>query len=156
MVAYFLRHADAEPRVTNDHERKLTPKGLEQAEKVGKFIVRCGLLPEIILTSPVVRARQTARIAAEKLGDTEFSEVDWLACGMTAETCLMELKAHQGKASALLVGHEPDFSETIAAILGLGDAAAIKLRKASLTGVELLDFQVGQGQLQFLVPSRLM
>ena len=68
----------------------------------------------------------------------------------------MELKACQEKASVLLVGHEPDFSETIAAMLGLGDAAAIKLRKASLTGVELTDFQAGQGQLHFLVPARLM
>ena len=156
MVAYFLRHADAEPRADSDHERKLTPKGQEQAEKAGKFLVCCGLLPEIILTSPVVRARQTAKIVAEKLGDTEFSEVDWLACGMTAETCLAELKACQEKASVLLVGHEPDFSETIAAMLGLRDAAAIKVRKASLTGVELLDFQAGQGQLHFLVPVRLM
>jgi phosphohistidine phosphatase len=156
MVAYFLRHADAEPRTTSDHERKLTPKGLEQAEKVGKFLVRCGLLPEIILTSPVVRARQTARIVAEKLGDADVSEVDWLACGMAAETCFMELKARQGTASVLLVGHEPDFSETIASMLGVGDSAAIKVRKAALTGVELLDFQAGQGQLHFLVPARLM
>jgi phosphohistidine phosphatase len=156
MVTYFLRHADAEPRTGSDNERKLTPKGVEQAEKAGKFLVRCGLLPQIILTSPVVRARQTAKIVAEKLGDTELSEVDWLACGMQAETCLMELKARQERASVLLVGHEPDFSETIAVMLGLSDSAAIKLRKASLTGVELQDFQAGQGQLQFLVPAKLM
>jgi phosphohistidine phosphatase len=156
MVAYFLRHADAEPRIVSDHERKLTPKGLEQAEKAGKFLARCGLLPEIILTSPVVRALQTAKIVSEKLGETELSEVDWLACGMTAETCLIELKACQGKASVLLVGHEPDFSETISTMLGLKDPAAIKVRKASLTGVELLDFQAGQGQLHLLVPARLM
>jgi phosphohistidine phosphatase len=156
MVAYFLRHADAEPRITSDHERKLTPKGLEQSEKVGKFMVRCGLLPEIVLTSPVVRARQTAQIVAEKLGDAEISEVDWLACGMSAETCLMELKARQGTASVLLVGHEPDFSETITTMLGVSDAGAIKVRKAALTGIELLDFRAGQGQMHFLVPARLM
>jgi phosphohistidine phosphatase len=114
------------------------------------------LLPEIILTSPLVRARQTARIVAESLGDGEVVEVDWLACGMTPETCLMELKARQGTASVLLVGHEPDFSETIAAMLGVKDSGAIKVRKAALTGIELLDFQVGQGQLHFLVPARLM
>jgi phosphohistidine phosphatase len=156
MVAYFLRHADAEPRTSSDHERKLTPKGLEQAEKVGKFLVRCRLLPEVILTSPVVRARQTARIVADKLGDAEVSEVDWLACGMSGETCLMELKARQATSSVLLVGHEPDFSEAIATILGLGDSSAIKVRKAALTGIELTSFQAGQGQLQFLVPARLM
>ena len=155
MVAYFLRHADAEPRASSDHERKLTPKGLEQSEKAGKFMARAGLLPEIILTSPVVRARQTAKIVSEKLG-AEFSEVDWLACGMTTETCLLELKALQGKASVLLVGHEPDFSETIAAMLGLKDSAAVKVRKASLTSVELQEFQAGEGQLHFLVPVRLM
>ena len=155
MVAYFLRHADAEPRTTSDHERKLTSKGREQSEKVGKFLVRYGLLPEIILTSPLVRARQTARIVAEALNNSDVHEVDWLACGMTAETCLMELKARQGAASVLLVGHEPDFSEAIAAILGIKDSAAIKVRKAAVAGIELLDFQLGQGQLQFLVPAKL-
>ena len=77
MVAYFLRHADAEQRADRDSERKLTPKGLEQAEKAGKFLVRCGLLPDAVLTSPIVRARQTAKIAADKLG-VKFQEVDWL------------------------------------------------------------------------------
>jgi phosphohistidine phosphatase len=156
MVAYFLRHADAEPRTSSDHERKLTPKGLEQAEKAGKFIARCGLVPDIILTSPIMRARQTANIVAEKLGGAQLSQVEWLACGMTLETCLAELKTWKEKASVLLVGHEPDFSEAIAAMLGLKDAAALKIRKASLTGVELLDFRAEQGQLHFLVPARLM
>jgi phosphohistidine phosphatase len=156
MVAYFLRHADAEPRATTDHERKLTSKGRDQAQKVGKFLVRCGLLPEMILTSPLLRARQTARIVAEALNNSDVVDVDWLACGMTAETCLMELKAQQSAASVLLVGHEPDFSEAIAAILGVKDSGAIKIRKAALTGIELLDFQLGQGQLQFLVPAKLM
>jgi phosphohistidine phosphatase len=155
MVAYFLRHADAEQRADRDSERKLTPKGLEQAEKAGKFLVRCGLLPDTILTSPIVRARQTAKIAADKLG-VKFQEVDWLASGMKPETCLMELKALQTTPSILLVGHEPDFSEAIAAILGLSSAEALKLRKASVTAVELEDFQPGAGQLHFLVPARLM
>jgi phosphohistidine phosphatase len=156
MVAYFLRHADAELHASSDHERKLTPKGLEQAEKAAKFLVRCGLLPEIILTSPVVRAHQTARIVADRLGDTELCEAGWLACGMAAETCLVELKARREKASVLLVGHEPDFSETIAEMLGVSDSTAIKVRKASLTGIELPEFRAGQGQLHFLVPARLM
>jgi phosphohistidine phosphatase len=156
MVAYFLRHADAELRADSDRERKLTPKGVEQAEKVGKFFVRCDLSPELILTSPFVRARQTAKIVAGSLENAEFSEAGWLASGMTAETCLMELKAVQEKASVLLVGHEPDFSETIAVVLGVEDPAAIKVRKASLTGVELIDFRAGQGHLHFLVPARLM
>jgi phosphohistidine phosphatase len=156
MVAYFLRHADAELRANSDQERRLTPKGVQQAERVGKFMTRCGLLPEIVLSSPLVRARQTAQIVMAAFGAASPTEAGWLACGMTPETCLTELKARQQKASVLLVGHEPDFSETISAMLGLRDAAPIKVRKASLTGLELTDFRVGQAELHFLVPSKFM
>jgi hypothetical protein len=69
---------------------------------------------------------------------------------------LAELKAREQKASVLLVGHEPDFSETISAMLGLDDPASIKVRKASLTGVEVTDFRPGQAELHFLVPSKFM
>ena len=75
---------------------------------------------------------------------------------MEAETCLAELKAREQKASVLLVGHEPDFSETISAMLGLDDPASIKVRKASLTGLEVTDFRPGQAELHFLVPLKFM
>lgn len=155
MVAYFLRHAEAEADADSDFDRKLTAKGLEQAEKAGKFCARYGLKPGLILTSPVVRARQTARIVAEKLG-ADLVEERWLACGMAPETCLRELKAHARQDSVLLVGHEPDFGEAIAALLGLPDPGALKVRKASLTALDLPVLEFGRGQLQFLVPARLM
>ena len=56
MLLYFLRHAEAEDEVTSDFDRKLTPKGLEQADKAGKFCVRFGLIPDVILSSPVSTA----------------------------------------------------------------------------------------------------
>jgi phosphohistidine phosphatase len=156
MTVYFLRHADAEPDAARDFERKLTPKGLEQAEKAGKFLVRHGLVPALILTSPVVRARQTAKIVARRLGDADLVEERWLACGMSPESCLRELAVHQHLESVLLVGHEPDFSETISALTGLPDPVNLNIRKASLTAVDLPRLEPGAGQLQFLVPSRLM
>lgn len=156
MVVHFLRHADAEPDVAPDFNRRLTSKGLEQAEKVGKFLVRYGLIPDIIVSSPVVRAWQTAKIAAQKLGEVELVEGRWLACGMTPETCLRELTAYTEKSSVLLVGHEPDFSEAIASLIGLHDSNGIKVRKASLTAVDLFQIAPGKGELQFSVPVRLM
>ncbi|MFZ4681242.1 MAG: phosphohistidine phosphatase SixA [Terrimicrobiaceae bacterium] len=156
MIVYFLRHADAEPDAGNDFDRKLTPKGLEQAAKVGKFLVRNGLLPEAIVSSPVVRARQTAEAVEKKLGQASVVIGSWLACGMTPETCLTELSVHAGTNSLLLVGHEPDFSDTIAALLGLANPDALNIRKASLTGIELSGFAAGAGRLQLLVPVRLM
>lgn len=155
MVVYFLRHAEAEPDADNDFDRKLTPKGLEQAEKAGKFCARNGLVPDLIVSSPVLRAKQTAKIVAQKLG-ADLAEVHWLACGMANETCLKELRAMERHGSVMLVGHEPDFSEAAAFLLGLPDSDAVKIRKASLTAVDLPEIRPGRGQLQFLVPVRLM
>ncbi len=156
MVVYFLRHADAEPDVAPDFNRRLTPKGLEQAEKVGKFLARFGLLPDVIISSPVVRAWQTARIVAQKLGEAEVNEGRWLACGMDPESCLEQLRPYIKNASILLVGHEPDFGEAIASLIGLPDPSGLKIRKASLTAVDLPQIAVGRGELQFSVPVRLM
>jgi phosphohistidine phosphatase len=156
MVVYFLRHAEAEPDFARDFDRRLTAKGLEQAEKVGKFFVRYGLIPEVIISSPVVRAWQTAKIVAQKLGDAKIVDGPWLACGMNPGTCLQELAAYVEKSSVLLVGHEPDFGETIARLIGLHDATGIKVRKASLTAVDLPRLAPGNGELQFSVPARLM
>lgn len=153
MIVYFLRHAEAEAAAGSDRARRLTAKGLEQAEKVGKFCRASGLLPDLIVTSPVVRARQTAAIVAKTL-DMEPVEKDWLACGMNPDTCLHELAHLRG--AIMLVGHEPDFSAAIASLVGLRDPGAIKIRKASLTAVDLPDFAHGAGGLQFSIPARLM
>lgn len=156
MVVYFLRHAEAEPAAGSDFERKLTVKGLEQAEKVGKFLVRYGLLPDAIITSPVVRAKQTAKIVAKRLGGPGLVEGAWLACGMTAQTCIEELQNYSKMDSVVLVGHEPDFSEAIASLIGLPSPDALNIRKSSLTGVDMAGLAAGEGRLQLLVPVRLM
>lgn len=155
MIVYFLRHAEAEDDAGSDFVRKLTSKGLEQAAKAGKFLRRAGMVPELIVTSPLVRARQTAEIVANAL-EVDLVEERWVACGMSAATLRQELVAHEGKASILLVGHEPDFSEVISDLIGLQDPRALHIRKASLTAVEWIPAQRGAAQLQFLVPARLM
>jgi len=155
MVVYFLRHAEAEPDHGSDFERVLTAKGLEQAAKVGKFLLRVGIAPDLIITSPVVRARQTAGIVAKAL-DVDLVEEKWLACGMDAGTCRQQISVHAKRDAILLVGHEPDFSEAIASLLGIADPDAINIRKSSLTAVDLGGGDGASGQLQFLVPARLM
>jgi len=155
MTIGFLRHAEAEDPRGSDFERRLTPKGLEQAEKVGKFCLDNGLVPDLTITSPVVRARETARIVTKTLGG-DLVEEHWLACGMEPDACLREIRAFAHKEFLLLVGHEPDFSHTIAHLIGLADPSALKIRKASLTLVELAGFEPGSGQLPFSIPARLM
>lgn len=156
MLLYFLRHAEAEDAVTTDFDRKLTAKGLAQADKVGKFCVRFGLVPDLVLSSPVLRAEQTARAVAAHFGDREIVVERWLACGMSPEVCLRELGSYQKWETVMLVGHEPDFGNTIAACVGLPDPDALHIRKASLTAVDLPRLRAGAGRLEFCVPARLM
>jgi len=156
MLVYFLRHADADPDKSDDYERKLTPKGLEQSEKVGKFCARYGLVPDLILTSPVVRAKQTAKLVSKKLGGVELIEAPFLTCGMTPDAFLGEVGGLTKFDSVMVVGHEPDFSQTISRLVGLPSSDGIKVRKSSVTAIDLPVVQGGAGRLQFSVPVRLM
>lgn len=155
MLLGFLRHAEAEDQRDSDFERRLTAKGLEQAAKVAKFCLRNGLLPDLILSSPVARARSTAEIVA-KASNQDLVIAKWLACGMTPDTCRREIPPLAENAFVLLVGHEPDFSRSIASLLALPDPGSLKIRKASLTVLEVQSSEPCTAQLQFSLPARLM
>ncbi|MCX6969214.1 MAG: histidine phosphatase family protein [Verrucomicrobia bacterium] len=155
MTIGFLRHAEAEHASGSDFDRRPTPRGLDQAEKAARFCLRNGLLPDLIITSPVVRARRTAEIVAATTG-SDLIVGDWLSCGMEPGDFLKEIAAYSQKRFVLLVGHEPDFSDAIACLLGLIDPSSLKIRKASLTIVDIAAPHQGCGQLQFLIPARFM
>lgn len=155
MITGFLRHAEAEDAISTDFERRLTPKGIDQAGKVAAFCRDHGLLPDLIVTSPVVRAKETAKIVAKEL-ECDLVEERWLACGMDPTDCLREIAAFSHKDFILLVGHEPDFGDTIAHLIGLHNPSSLKIRKASLTLVDLPELVAGAGQLQFSIPARFM
>jgi phosphohistidine phosphatase len=156
MLLCFLRHAEAEPVAGSDSQRKLTPKGVEQAEKVGKFCFRNGLIPEIVLHSPLVRARQTAEIFSKNAGRPALMECPWIACGMTPEDCSDHLRDYLRQQIVFLVGHEPDFSSTISWLLGTTTCSAVRVRKASLTAIDTPSIAPGGGRLEFSLPVRLM
>jgi phosphohistidine phosphatase len=153
MIIYFLRHADAEDFSGNDFERKLTPKGHDQAARVGNFCDKYSITPEVFLTSPVVRARQTAEIVGKKTGLTPVI-ADWLACGMTPETLIAQLEPLTTKSSVLLVGHEPDLSTAVSYLLGLNEPINFPIRKASLTAIDAPWLDQGSGSLEFTLPPK--
>lgn len=155
MTIGFLRHAEAVDSAGSDFVRKLTPKGLEQAKKAGDFCRRHDLVPDLIITSPVVRARQTAEAVAAATG-SDLIEGRWLECGMEPADCFRAISSYSHLGFVLLVGHEPDFSEVIGSLVGLVDPSCLKMRKAALAVVEIAAANQGCGQLQFLVPARLM
>jgi phosphohistidine phosphatase len=156
MNLYLLRHAEAEEEAASDGERQLTDRGREQARTIGRFCARNDLYPEKILTSPLARALQTAKIVADELKVADRVQVCGFAtAGMTTEAALNGLKAFTKHPSVLLVGHEPDFSEFVAALIG-GEEECIRLRKASLVKVTLPKLKAGVGRLEFLLPVKFL
>ena len=155
---YFLRHAEAEPFASaGDAERALTQKGIAQAKRVSEFCARMGLAPVVILHSPYRRTTETAGIVGRHLG-IKISAAKFLACGMQPAAAFDELNARRRRDGALmLVGHEPDFSELIGALIGGGAIPArIVVKKASLALVEADELRPGGGHLVFSLPVKLM
>lgn len=155
MKIYLLRHADAEGTRTTDAARELTELGFDQAKAAGRFCLRNGITPALILTSPYRRARQTAECVGDALGIAPQNAA-FLASGMEPETGLAELRAYQQLAEVMIVGHQPDLSLLAAALLGLEDAGSLTVGKASLMCVEAGRVGKGEGTLRFFVPARLM
>jgi phosphohistidine phosphatase len=126
-MIWLLRHGDA-AEGSPDAERPLTDKGREQSRAVGAALKALGVEIDACLTSPKVRAAETARIACEQLGDLEPQLEPKLAGGpFDAEA----LAAGLGD-DVLLVGHDPDFSAAVHSLTG----AQVRLKKGGLAGVD--------------------
>jgi phosphohistidine phosphatase len=149
MELYFLRHGEADwPNWTKpDDDRPLTDFGKKEVRQVAKFLDRLKLRPDLVVTSPLPRALQTAKIAAEHL-KAKLREDESLAPGFGMSELRTVLKRHRSKV-LMLVGHEPDFTSVIAGLTG----ASLKLSKA---GVALLDIdpEAEEGKLLLLFPPK--
>jgi len=150
MQLYFLRHGEADwpDWKKSDDERPLTDFGKKEMRDVGKFLARLKVRPDLIVTSPLPRASQTAEIAAEYL-KVKLGEDELLAPGFGMSELQTILKRHPAKAM-MLVGHEPDFTSVISGLTG----ASLKLSKA---GVALVDTDPDseQGRLLWLFPPKI-
>ncbi len=155
MLLFLLRHTDAATIAASDEARTLSEKGEAQARKVARFCEANELLVSLVLTSPVRRAQQTARIVASHLR-AKLVVAPWLACGMRPQSALEELAEYSAQQSLMIVGHEPDFSALAAHLLGLPSGSHIEIRKGSLTLLEVDAFEKSGARLDFSVPSRLM
>lgn len=155
MLLYLLRHAEAEDLAESDRARRLTPKGEGQAGRTGKFCRQYGIGPDVILSSPVTRALQTAKIVAEHIEGAELIEVPWAACGMHPDTARGELKSFAKLDSVMLVGHQPDLGRFAATLLASHNVGSFHVRKSLLCAIDL-SADLRQGVLEFFVPVRLM
>jgi phosphohistidine phosphatase len=127
-VIWLLRHGDAEDGGGKpDAERELTEKGERQSRAAGKALKDLRVDLDVCVTSPKVRARQTAELACEELG-APVEEDERLSGG---DFDPLEVAAGRGE-EVMLVGHEPDFSSAIAATTG----SRVKMKKGGLAAID--------------------
>ena len=124
-MIWLLRHGDAADG-SPDAERPLTEKGEEQARAAGRALKTLGVKPAACLTSPKVRAYDTAALACESLGVEPQHEPKLAGGPFDAE----QLAA--GLGDVLLVGHDPDFSMAVHSLTG----AQVRMKKGGLAAVE--------------------
>lgn len=154
MDLILLRHGLAvDTHPDGDFPRALVDKGREQARRAAKLLKGAGWLPEIVLTSPLVRARQTADEFCQTADMPGPVIQGWLACGMTPETAMTELTAYRDFKSVAIVGHEPDFSELIQWILGAG-GSSVEVKKGAIACLRISP-PSQKGMLRYLVPPKL-
>ena len=152
---HLLRHAhagDAFEWIGDDDLRPLTKKGRRQSERLGAFLETHGVRPDVIVTSPLVRARQTAEIVAEALGMTV--KTDERLGSSFGKRELWALLDETGAREVMFVGHDPDFSLLLTYLI---DAAGMNMRKGTLATVDLqTKLGDGEGELRWLVPPDLL
>ncbi len=130
MLLYFMRHAEAEdtPPGRTDADRRLTDRGQSRSREAGVALRTLGVEVGLILTSPLVRAVQTAELVAEALG-APVEQTPVLAGRLTPGS-LRDLLEEQGQsATMMLVGHEPDFSAVIGELIG---GAEVEMKKGAV------------------------
>lgn len=157
MKLYFLRHGRAENRVDwqgRDADRPLTSVGEEAMRREAEALRAMGLALDLIVTSPLARARRTAEIVADGLGLTDrLMEDARLAPGFDVARLEQLLAAYGSAGPVMVVGHEPDFSETVAELIGGGD---VVMKKGGLARVDVAAPAAGGGRLVWLLTPPLL
>lgn len=156
MELVLLRHGKAEPHghPAGDAARALVAKGRAQAVAAARLLKRAGLLPEIVLTSPLLRARQTAEEFCAAAGMPGPVVQPWLAAGARPAEVFGELAKFRDFQRVMIVGHEPDFSAIVEACIG-ARSSSVDFKKGAIAALRI-DPANRAGTLSFLVPPQLV
>lgn len=153
---FLLRHAhagDSGHWTRDDALRPLSDKGRRQSERIGRMLAAIDEAPDLLVTSPKVRAAQTAEIVGTAL-KVKVVEDPRVAGLLDAETVEGILAAAGQAVRPCLVGHDPEFSSLLGELIGV---AEVPMRKGAVARV---DFEgrvgAGRGVLRYLVPPELL
>jgi phosphohistidine phosphatase len=151
MKLYFFRHAEAEPSTTNDFERRLTPRGVSRTEAAGRVLLRLGVAPTYLFSSPRVRARETAGILGETLG-VEITVTEGVDSAFDLDLLARLVELMDDDDEVMFVGHEPTFSGLVGDLTG----GEVVMKKGGMARVDLVGYAPPlEGVLVWLIPPKL-
>ena len=161
MDLYIVRHALAadcdDPRWPDDDQRPLTDKGQEQFARFVAALVARGVTPQVVGTSPLVRCVQTAQILAVAAGKIKIVQLDELRPGGDLEGLLRWTQRQADKHDRIAwVGHAPDVSNLVAALIGDG-GSMIHFSKGAVAAIRFDgEPALGGGELQWLATAKML
>jgi phosphohistidine phosphatase len=161
MQLYIVRHGIAinreDPKCPPEAERYLTEEGVEKTKKVAKGIAALGIHADLIVSSPYVRAMQTAAIFAATLDypKQKIRRTDGLLPGAEPTAILRELAREKNASSVFCFGHAPHVDGLLAAAVGAGHHIT-SMKKAGVALVELKRLAPPNGQFVWLLTPKLI
>ena len=158
MKLLLVRHAAAVPSGTPgvpDDERPLTSEGAAKFRVAAKGLARIARRPDVLLTSPLPRARATADIAAQAFKRIEPTVEPALAHG-SVDQILTALGRRPSDAAIAVVGHEPTLSMVLARLLGAVDGERLAFKKGGAALVDLPDGPSGGGRLVWFLKPKVL
>ncbi len=161
MQMYIVRHGIAidreDPECPPDPERYLTEEGVEKTKQVAKGVAALGITGDLFLTSPYVRAAQTAGIFASALdyAKQKIRRTDLLLPGAEPTQLFRELAKDKQASTVFLFGHAPQLDDIIATALGSKKHVA-SLKKAGVAFLELKRLSPPIGQLVWLATPKML
>jgi phosphohistidine phosphatase len=161
MELYIVRHGIAidreDPKCPPDPERYLTEEGIEKTKRVAAGVAAVCASPDLLLSSPYVRAMQTAEIFAMALDypKQKIRRTDLLLPGAEPTLFFRELVKDKQTSTLFIFGHAPQLDDVISTALGLKHHITT-LKKAGVALVELRRVSPPSGQLVWLAPPKLL
>jgi phosphohistidine phosphatase len=161
MEVVFLRHglaADREEWKGTDEDRPLTAEGVDRTKEVVRGLRALKVRPDAILSSPLLRARETAEIAKKGLiTDAKVELADELTSSAAPDQLIARLTDLAEKPVVLCVGHEPHISTTISAMVSGRTAASFDVKKAGACCIRFTGIpKAGAGTMLWLLPPKFL
>lgn len=161
MILYIVRHGIAVPHGTPgvaEDDRPLTEDGIEKMRKAATGLHNLGITPDVILSSPLPRAKQTAEILREACGKkTPLLLVQALALSGGRSEVYREMRVHKDAGSLMLVGHQPSLGEMAGEIAWGSAEHYVELKKGGACALELEEIRnIPRGTLLWLLTPAIL